>query len=203
MSDKEDSGIARRKFMAKAAAVGAAGLAGCSNPQNPSESTTTEYDNKSTDTQGTEQSPTTQEAYDDQNELPAEQDFEQRMLDNSYSFIEITPENINSEKITEERSSADDTTIYGNMIKDFDNFLNNKMDPYDNAFFCYSGSDGNLIFKDIAQSESAETVSDTGKFGYSAGGSKEAIERFLDGNISGVEDASDNFPEDLLEAASN
>jgi hypothetical protein len=131
--------------------------------------------------------------------------LEQKLLNNNYAFIEIPSQDIQMSNLQTIPSGEEPEDPYEAMNYNFRNFYARNGDPGDSIIFGYdmepSGDSRNMLFKDFAQSESADSVTDSPEFGYSGTYKESAIQTFFDQNISGVSDVSDNFPDDLLELA--
>lgn len=219
----DDSPVFRRRVLRTIGIGTTVVLAGCSGGGNESDDenpdsteSTTQGDSASTGTQNQSDSQTS--IGSEENETPSERQFEQGIVnefgqstDEDYSFIEFNSKDVNLENKNKSPSGTPTVSYeenpYPHLTRPFRRFYSNNVDEGDDIVFGYSltvqdgGTD--LIFKDFAQSESADPVSDLGKFGFSSGGARSAIEKFFRENITGVKHVSERFPEDLLKLAQN
>jgi hypothetical protein len=228
MNMTDDSPVSRRRVLRTVGVGTTVVLAGCSGggdgsdngdsdpgestPEGGSGSTPTE-----TQDQSNSQKPSQRKSkYNEPDEIPSEEKFEQNLVnefgmetDEDYTFVEFGSNNVqleNKSKIPSGTPTANsEENPYPIFVREFRNFYARNVNTGDDIIFGYSLTvrDGttNLIFKDFAQSESADPVSNTPEFGYSASGARSAIEKFFEENITGVKDVSENFPEELLKLA--
>lgn len=206
MTDGPQDSIDRRAFLA-AAASGIAAFAGCSSTGNNSSTPTSTHENSGTSepqqSQTQSQTTTADQQYAESDELSEEKQYEKKALNNGYSFIEVAARDIQVSKMEQTPTEDEPDDPYELLKYHFRDFYARNGDPRDSIIFGYdmepSGDSRNMSFRDFAESDSSNPVSDTP--GYSGTYKETAIKRFFDENVSGVVDVSENFPDELLELA--
>lgn len=203
--------VKRRRFLKAAAGSGIAALAGCStNGDTPTENPgTSTQENTQTPGEGTptpdgtptdKGTPTSQQEYTDTNESSAEKERENGLLEYGASFVEINNfNNINVEGIGEEVSTEDaEATDYDALLHDFKRFwYEDNMGEDDSLIIGYKDRDSGpseMIFQSFKNGEESSSL-------WQDDYRDEAITKYFDKNISGITEASDNFPDDLLALA--
>jgi hypothetical protein len=202
-------GTIKRRAVISAVGAGIAALAGCTNSGGSGNPTGTPTNNGSTATEPGQSKSATQSStggqYAEPEERSAERQFEQELLNNEYGFIEIAADDIQMSKMQQTPTPDEPDDPYELLKYHFRDFYARNGDDGDSIIFGYdmepSGDSRNMLFKDFAESASAEPVSDSAEFGYSGTYKETAIRRFFNENVSGVVDVSENFPGELLEIA--